>query len=376
MNAPGSRNDLTRNTLAVLCIVGLIAASFWILQPFVPALIWATMVVVSTWRLMLMVQERLWRRRWLAVAAMTLALLLVFVVPLALAVDAIVSNAATMAGWAQEVSTLQLPAPPEWLRQLPIVGERAAASWRDLADSGPKEVAQKLAPYAQDMTQWIARKVGGFGLMTVQFLLTVAISAVLYAYGEAAAAGLLRFGERLAGAQGRDVVRLAGQAIRGVALGVVVTAIVQSVLAGIGLAVAGIPLATLLTAVAFMLAVAQVGATPVLVAAVVWLYWRDDTAWATGLLVWAAVVGSLDNVLRPFLIRMGADLPLLLIFAGVIGGLLAFGLVGIFVGPVVLAVAYTLAGAWVAHPSTGQGERVAAAPESTGPRESGEEAEH
>jgi predicted PurR-regulated permease PerM len=358
MRARTGGNDLTRNTLSVLCIVGLIGASFWILRPFVPALIWATMVVVATWPLMLKAQEKLWRRRWMAVATMTITLLLVFLAPLALALDAIVSNAGTMAGWARDVATLQLPQPPAWLPQIPVVGEKAAATWRDLADSGPKALAQKLAPYAQDVGQWIALKVGDFGLMTVQFLLTVAISAVLYAYGETAAAGLLAFCQRLAGAQGEDVIRLAGQAIRGVALGVVLTAVIQSLLAGIGLAVAGIPLATLLTAVAFMLAVAQIGPTPVLIAAVAWLYWKDDTVWATALLVWSVLVGTIDNVLRPFLIRLGADLPLLLIFAGVIGGLLAFGLVGIFVGPVVLAVAYTLARAWVA-----QQQRPEAGPE-------------
>lgn len=366
MTTPAGHIDLTRNTLAVLCIVGLIAAAFWILRPFVPALIWATMVVVATWPLMLLVQQKLWRQRWLAVTVMSLALLLVFVGPLALAIDAIVANVDTMAVWAQELAMLQLPQPPDWLHQIPIVGEKAALTWNELADSGPKELAKKLAPYAQDVAQWVVLEVGGFGLMAAQFLLTVAISAVLYAHGEAAAVSLLRFSQRLAGAQGQNVIHLAGQAIRGVALGVVVTAVIQSLLAGLGLVVAGIPLAALLTAVAFLLAVAQIGATPVLIVAVAWLYWKDDTAWATALLLWALVVGSLDNVLRPFLIRMGADLPILLIFAGVIGGLLAFGLVGIFVGPLVLAIAYTLTQAWIDQPEAG-GEPQEPTPPPTSP---------
>jgi len=118
------------------------------------------------------------------------------------------------------------------------------------------------------------------------------------------------------------------------------------VLGGIGLAIAGVPYAGLLTVVMFMFCLAQLGPTLVLVPAVVWLYWSGATGWGTFLLVVTVVVGTLYNFLRPMLIRMGADLPLLLIFAGVIGGLLAFGLVGIFVGPVVLAVAYTLLQAW------------------------------
>ena len=131
------------------------------------------------------------------------------------------------------------------------------------------------------------------------------------------------------------------------ALGVGITALVQSILGGIGLAIAGLPLVAVLTALMFMFCIAQLGPGLVLVPAVIWLFWSDSTGWGTFLLVWTVIVTSLDNFLRPILIRKGADLPLLLILAGVIGGLLAFGLVGIFVGPVVLAVAYTLLQAWV-----------------------------
>ena len=183
--------------------------------------------------------------------------------------------------------------------------------------------------------------------MGIQFLLTVVISAILYMTGEDTARWVRRFGRRLAGERGDHVVRLAGQAIRGVALGVVVTAFVQSVLGGIGLAIAGVPFAAVLTAVMFMLALAQIGPVPVLLGGLAWLWWQGDTGWFVALLIWSIGVGSLDNILRPILIRRGADLPLLLIFAGVIGGLFAFGLLGLFVGPVLLAVAYTLLDAWV-----------------------------
>jgi predicted PurR-regulated permease PerM len=154
-------------------------------------------------------------------------------------------------------------------------------------------------------------------------------------------------GLRLAGEKGVNAVVLAGQAIRGVALGVVVTALAQSILGGIGLAIAGLPMVAVLTALMFMLCIAQLGPILVLAPAVAWLYWSGENGWGTFLLVWTLVVGSMDNVLRPYLIKKGADLPMLLIFAGVIGGLISFGLVGIFVGPVVLAVGYTLIDAWV-----------------------------
>jgi predicted PurR-regulated permease PerM len=150
------------------------------------------------------------------------------------------------------------------------------------------------------------------------------------------------------------VAILSARAIRAVALGIVVTALVQSVIGGIGLAIAGVPYAMVLTSVMFLLAVAQIGPMPVLLGAVVWLYATGQTFWGTVLVAWSLVTLALDNVLRPVLIRKGADLPLILIFAGVLGGLLAFGLIGLFVGPVVLAVTYTLLVAWVAESDVGR----------------------
>jgi predicted PurR-regulated permease PerM len=194
---------------------------------------------------------------------------------------------------------------------------------------------------------WFVDQAGSIGMMIVQFLLTVIIAAILYAGGETSTDAVRRFARRLAGQRGDDVTVLAGKAIRGVALGVGLTALVQSALGGIGLAVAGVPAAAVLTAVMFLLCVAQLGPVLVLIPAVIWLYWSGQNLWGTVLLVWSILVGSLDNFLRPILIKKGADLPLLLIFAGVIGGLLAFGIIGLFIGPVVLAVTYTLLGSWV-----------------------------
>ena len=346
---PEPKHDLARNVLAVLFIFALMAASFWILRPFLAAIIWSTMIVVSTWPIMLAVQRRLWGRRVPAVAVMTVALLLVFVAPFSAAIGTIVANVDEIAGWAKGLAGVTLPPPPDFVEKIPYAGEKVAALWRNYAAKGSAELAQIIAPYAGQITRWFAAEVGSFGLVSVQFLLTVVICAILYATGEDAAQWVRRFGRRLAGERGDNVVRLAGQAIRGVALGVVVTAVVQSLLGGIGLAVAGVPFVAVLTAIMFMLALAQIGAVPVLLCALAWLWWKDATGWFFALLVWTAIVGSLDNVLRPILIRKGADLPLLLIFAGVIGGLFAFGLLGLFVGPVILAVSYTLLDAWVAE---------------------------
>jgi predicted PurR-regulated permease PerM len=237
--------------------------------------------------------------------------------------------------------------PPPWLVRLPLVGEAIATTWAQGTSLGLRDLVPKLMPYADDATRWFVGEVGSFGVLLFQFLLTVVIAAVMYSSGEFAATLVRKTARRIGGERAVGAVDLAGGAIRGVALGVGVTALVQSLLGGIGVAVAGVPGAGLLAAVMFMLCIAQIGPFPVLLPAVIWVFWSGDTTWGVVLAIWSVLVGTLDNVLRPVLIRMGADLPLLLIFAGVIGGLLSFGLVGIFVGPVILAVAYTLLVAWV-----------------------------
>ena len=345
------RRDLTRTVFAVLIIGGLIAASVWILRPFLAATIWAAMIVVTTWPILRGLQSRLWGKRWLATTIMTAALLLVFVAPFSAAIGTIVANASGIVDWTSRFSEVKLPQPPEFVEKVPVVGDKAAKVWREYADKGSEELAEIVKPYATRVASWFVAEVGNFGLVTLQFLLTVVIAAILYMTGDDGARWVRRFGRRLAGERGDQVVRLAGQAIRGVALGVVVTALAQSVLGGIGLAIAGVPFAAMLTAVMFMLALAQIGPLPVLLGGLAWLWWQGNTGWFVALLIWTIVVGSLDNILRPILIKKGADLPLLLIFAGVIGGLFAFGLIGLFVGPVLLAVAYTLLDAWVKEAS-------------------------
>jgi predicted PurR-regulated permease PerM len=341
------RQDLTRTTLAILCIFLLIAMSLWVLRPFLAATVWATMIVVATWPLLESLQMRLGNRRAPAVLIMTVAMLLLLVLPLWLAIDTIAEHFDQLTELAKDFAHDGIPQPPEWVSALPLVGEKIAASWTQFAATSPAAIATKVTPYAADTGKWLLGQVGGLGGMLIQFLLVVVVAAILYSGGETAARFMRRFGRRLAGERGENSIILAGQAIRGVALGVGVTAIVQTVLGGIGLAIAGVPFASLLSAVMLMLCIAQIGPTLVLLPAVGWMYWMGDNGWATFLLVWSLVVGSLDNVLRPMLIKRGADLPLLLIFSGVIGGMLSFGLIGIFVGPVVLAVTYTLMLAWI-----------------------------
>jgi predicted PurR-regulated permease PerM len=341
------QREVTRNLLAVLAIGMLIAASLWILRPFLIAMVWAAMIVVPTWPVLMMLQQRARLPRALAIAVMTVAMLLVFVLPFWVGISTIAQYSDQVGTWTKTLRTVEIPQPPAFVEAVPYVGPKIAAAWRDAVSAGWEPLVVRAKPYVGQAIKWLATEAGSLGALVIQFLLTVIIAAVMYANGEAAAAGLRRFGRRLAGTRGEQSVVLAGQAVRGVALGVVVTALVQSLLGGIGLAFSGIPLAGVLTVLMLMLCLAQIGVLPVLVPAVAWLFWAGDNVSATLLLIWSVFVGTLDNFLRPFLIKRGADLPLLLIFAGVIGGLLAFGLLGIFVGPVVLAVTFTLLESWV-----------------------------
>jgi predicted PurR-regulated permease PerM len=338
--------DLPRVTLGVLALGVMTAASIWVMLPFFAAVVWAAMIVIATWPVLVAVQARLWGRRGPAVAVMVVALLALLVVPTWLGISAIADNVEGIWKLVHSLTTDGLPPPPEWLGNLPVVGERLSQGWREMARH-PESLVARLQPHMKDAAQWVAAKAGGVGATLIQLVLTVIVSGILYASGETAAYGVLRFLRRLAGERGESSGRLAARAVRAVALGIVVTALAQTLFAGAGLALAGVPHAGLLTAVVFVLCIAQLGPVLVVAPATIWLYSSGAAGRGTVLLVFSLVAVTLDNVLRPVLIRKGADLPLLLIMAGVIGGVLAFGVVGLFIGPVLLAVTWTLLVAWV-----------------------------
>lgn len=344
------QRDLTRTLLGVLCIGLLIVAALWIVRPFVAAAIWATTIVVVTWPLMLRIQARLWNYRALAVASMIIMLILLFVIPLTLAIGAIVANADTIVDQIRSITTMLIPPPPPWVVQLPFVGAALAAAWVDASATGVEGLVTHLVPYTGGLTAWLFAEIGSTGYLIIQLLLIPVFAAFMYQYGERYASTLLRFAFRLGGKHGAALIVLAGQAIRGVALGVGLTAVVQAALGGAGLALAGVPFAGLFTLVLLVLCIAQIGMLVVLIPAAIWVFWSGDPAWGTFLLTWSIAASMLDTWLRPLLVSRSANLPLLLIFVGVIGGFVAFGVLGIFVGPVVLAVAYTFLKTWVEQP--------------------------
>jgi predicted PurR-regulated permease PerM len=348
-NQMTGRRDITHTILAVLFILLLIASSFWILRPFLISIVWATIIVIASWPVKERIQRLLGNRRGMAVSFMTAALLLMVLIPLMLAVLTIARNAENISAQIKSFDVVSLVSPPAWLEHIPLAGKKLAHRWTAFAALSPEERSDKISPYAQQALWWFVAKAGGTGVTIVNFLLTMAIAVILYAKGEICREGILRFAGRLAGVRGEEVAVLAAKAVRSVVLGVVVTALTQAAIGGIGLLIAGVPAAALLAAVMFILCLAQLGPLLVLVPSVVWLYWSGQPVWGTVLLVFSLVAGTIDNFLKPFLIKKGADLPLLLILAGVIGGLIAFGIIGLFIAPVILAISYTLLKAWVSQ---------------------------
>lgn len=352
-----SQQDVPRTLLSVLFIAALIATCFWITKPFLSATVWAAMIVIASWPLLLSIQVKLGGRRGLAVLVMSLLLLGILIVPLTFGISALICKAQELFANKESLAAIKIPPPPEWLNSIPMQGEKLSLKWQEYAQLAPQDLAEKIAPYSQKIIGWFLTQAGSFGMVLMHCFLTVLISAIMYANGETAAKGIRLFCRRLAGQPGEAAVILAANAVRGVAIGIVGTALIQSVLAGFGLLIAGVPGAAVLTAIILLCCVAQIGPGLIMIPVTIWLFTQDQTSWGIFMAVWSTLVCTIDNFIRPFLIKKGADLPLLLIFAGVIGGLISFGLIGLFIGPVTLAVTYTLLKEWV-NPGGGSPEGV------------------
>jgi predicted PurR-regulated permease PerM len=342
-----SQSELIRRLVSVLMVALLAGTSLWILAPFLPSFVWGATIAVATWPLLERLQARFGGRRGPAAAVMTLVMLLAFFGPLLLLVTSLLDHAGDVANWGAELARTGLPPAPAWVHGLPFVGAKLSAKWASLAAMNGDDLVAAAKPHLAQASSWLLAKAGGLLMLTLQFFLTAILTTILFLRGEQVGAVAVALARKLAGDSGVELMVLAGRSVRGVALGVVVTALIQTVLSGLMLFATGVPGVGLLSGAVLVLCLAQVGPLPVLAAAVGWLYWTGHPTAGTVLLVATLVITTLDNFLRPMLIKRGANLPLLLVFAGVIGGMLSFGVLGIFVGPVILAVMHTLLGAWV-----------------------------
>lgn len=344
-------SEPVRTALRLLIVGSLLLAVLYILRPFLPSMLWSAFIVITVWPGLAWLQNRFrWSR---AACALLLAVALIgFVIgPMLAGIFTLAEHGEALFRDAKAAVEKIPDEPPAWVGELPVVGSRVAQTWRDAA-SGDAGLRARLGPAVQTGGRWLFGQVGAVGGLFLQFLLVVAFTLVFYLNAETLDEMTRRFADRLGGERALQARDQARQAIRAVALGVVLTALLQAGLALVGLLVAGVPLAILFAFVCFLLAIAQFGAALPLLAVAGWLYWgQGEAGWAAFMAIWGlVVVGGVDNIIRPMLITRGMSMPLTLVFLGVIGGLLAYGLIGVFLGPTLVAIAYTLLLAWLAEP--------------------------
>jgi len=340
------RTELISSAMLLLTVATLMLGTFAVLRPFLPAIVWAAIVVVATWPILLRVENLFGGHRRLAVAAMSAALFIVVLGPITLLIGTFVSRIPELRELGARVLAGPWPGPPAWLGRLPY-GANLSEHWQQLAAQSSADWADMFKPYITRSAVWVSQHMGTLGGLAFEFLLTLLLVVVFYLHGDTLASLVKRVARRIGGARGEESVVLAANAARAIAAGVVLTALFQAVLGGLGLWVVGAPAAGILTSLMFMLCVMQIGPLPVLVPAIVWLFYSGQIGWGIALSIWAVALSVSDNLLRPWLIQRGARLPFMLILGGVIGGLLAFGVAGIFIGPILLAVVKRLLERWV-----------------------------
>jgi predicted PurR-regulated permease PerM len=341
---PELESNVERKVGAAVLVLLLIGCLL-VMRPFGSALLWAIVLSFSTWPIYRRLLKLLGGRRTLASLVMSLAMILIVLLPFLIVGATLADNVTELIDAARKWITEGLPPPPDWLAGVPLVGKRAHDYWQSVtADS------DKLMQEAQRLLEplgGVLLKIGlvlGNGL--VELALSIFIAFFLFRDGLAVGERLNHAVDRIGGERGRHLLVIAGNTVRGVVYGILGTALVQAVMAGIGFWIAGVPAAGLLALLTFFLSVVPVGPPLVWVPAALWLFAQGSTGWGIFMLIWGVGVSSVDNVVKPWLISQGSDMPFLLIFFGALGGVLAFGFIGVFIGPTLLAVAYRMVIEW------------------------------
>lgn len=335
-----------RKALVLSMMLILLIGCFVVLRPFIAAILWAVILSFSTWPLHRRIERALGGRTTLAAAIMTLMIMAILVGPLAALGIKLSENVFRVVETVHAAMDRGLPPLPDWLIGVPMLGDRLQETWSVLV-SGESNLRTTLQPYIGQIRD-LALASGGHLLSGTSLIaLSVLIAFFLYRDGRTAVRRLRSIVGRIAGARARQSLDVAAETINGVVHGVLGTALVQAIAATVGYWIAGIPGAMLLGFVSFFLALVPMGLALIWLPAAIWLASQGRTGMAIFLVAWVGVlVGSLDNILRPILIGRSSDLPFIIIFLGIVGGLVAFGLIGIFLGPTLLAVAYGLIREW------------------------------
>lgn len=336
-------------TVLALALLG--AGCAVVLWPFMTALIWAAILASSSWSAFLWLDRIVGERRILAASLMTALVTLVLLGPVIAVALALANNVAELGRAASTLVKDGLPDAPAWLTTLPLVGQSIHDYWQQFAHDS-RRLMNELGTLAKPAQA--AALAGGrlLGNGVVDMALSVFIAFFFFLHGEALAGRLRIALERLAGTRAVYLLGIARSTVSGVIYGILGTGLAQGVLASIGFAIAGVPAAELLGVATFLLSVVPVGPPLVWGGAAIWLFQQGQPGWAAFIAAWGFfVVSTVDNVIKPYIISRGTRLPFAIVFLGVAGGVLAFGVIGAFLGPTLLAVGYRLASEWTAVPS-------------------------
>src|SRR6267378_473400 len=319
--------------------------SFVLVRPFIPVLAWSMVLTVALYQPYEWLSVRLGGRPKLAAVIVTVTCLLIIIGPATWLGLGMIDGLQNFAGQLG-TGTLTIPSPPEGVKDWPLLGAQIYGLWNQASTNLGAALGQ-VAPHLKPLASPVLAFAGSAGVGTLQFILSVVLSGFLFIYGPRLVEAIRRIQARVVTQRGEDFVALAGLTIRMVAQGVIGVAVLQSLLAGVGLQLAGVPHAGVLAFAVLVLAILQIGSAIVLLPVIIWIWATKDLAVALPLTIYLVIVGLADNILKPILMGRGLNTPMLVIFIGVLGGMIAHGIVGLFVGPIILAVAWELMMAWI-----------------------------
>ncbi|WP_374315928.1 AI-2E family transporter [Aquabacterium sp.] len=332
--------------LATVALSLLAAGCVLVMWPFLTSLVWAAILATTCWHLLVVLDRWVGGRRTLAAALVTLLVTVVVLGPVVAVALGMADNVAELGRAMTAFTRSGLPDAPDWLRRIPLIGNAVYDYWQQFAHNGQRLIdeLQKLAEPARD---WALMGGRAIGKGVIDLAMSVFLAFFLLLHGEALARRLRIAMVRLAGQRASYLLDIARGTVTGVIYGILGTALAQGVLAAIGFAIGGVPGAMLLGVVTFFFSVIPVGPPLIWGGAAIWLFQQGDMGWAIFVAAWGFfIVSTVDNVIKPFIISRGSSLPFAIVFLGVLGGVLAFGVIGVFLGPTMLALGYRLLNEW------------------------------
>lgn len=353
--------------VAQLLFLALLAACLWVLVPFLTALFWAAVLAFATWPVMRRLSRLLGGNSTLAASLLTGLWVLLVAIPLVWLGFNIADYIHEGTELAKNYRVTGMPAEPHWLGRVPLVGERLQELWHTLDEQGEAYLAT-IKPYLGQVGNWLLGRSASIAGGILELALSLFLVFFFYRDGTRLAHFVRSLVLRIMQEQERTdhYIDLVAGTVRRVVNGVIGTAMAQAIVAFIGFSIAGVPAAIVLSTLIFGLSIIPMGPPLVWAPAVAWLFFQQSYGMGVFMLIWGfVVISSVDNILKPYLISRGGNLPLIVVLMGVFGGIIAFGFMGIFLGPVLLAVAYSLVSDWINLSQSVQGPSVPAAPERT-----------